>query len=80
MRENKRIFSLNQVSFLKSKGITEYQLGYDHDKETVYFVFPETREVGKAIREYHQNKELQKYIGLFKETRDEVHSYMKSVI
>lgn len=73
VEEEKKIFSLNLVSYLKSQGLQEDYLS--RDGNAVYYVFPENVEVAKAIIRYRYNKELQEFLQAYRKVRQQISEF-----
>ena len=52
LKREKRIFSINLISFLKLQNFNEVNRGIAEDTGKVYYVFPENDEVKEKINEY----------------------------
>lgn len=73
MEDEKKIFSLNLVSYLKSKGLEEDYLS--KDGSAVYYVFPRTKEVATTITRYRCNRELQEFLQSYKKVREQINEF-----
>jgi hypothetical protein len=62
----KRIYSLNVAAWLLSKGIRYTELKIDEETQNCYFIFPESKEVGKQINLFRKNKELTDFLVNYK--------------
>lgn len=72
MNTEKRIYSMNVVAWLRSHGQTETYREYDGDAGCFYWVFSEGGEVGKWIKRYRTDSELQSFLGEFRKLKEEV--------
>lgn len=73
---SKRIYSLNLVSYLNSKGINEKEIQIDENKQNkVFFIFKETAEVAQAIKEYKNNNELKKFLNCYKQIKEKINKF-----
>ncbi|WIF94298.1 DUF5659 domain-containing protein [Caminicella sporogenes] len=68
----KRIYSLNLVAWLKSKGHKQIEIKVDKENNKKYYVFAETDDVARDIEEYRKNRELHEFIRQFKEVKKEI--------
>lgn len=74
----KKIYSLNLISYLRSKGFKELEMGRNEHTGKVYYIFPQTEEVADAIKEYKNPKAevvLHEFIENFKNIKKEIYEY-----
>lgn len=67
-----KIFSLNKIAYLKSKGIEEEYIGKDPETGNIYYCFPVCQEVEQTLKKYKQDEELHKFISAFKNVKKEI--------
>jgi len=65
------IYSIYAIAYLKSKGFKEVKISKDNVGRVVYY-FEDTEDLQKALLEYRQNWELNRFIKCYKQTKNEI--------
>ena len=76
----KKIYSLNMVSYLRSRGFKEISLNKDETNDKVYYTFEPSTEVLNAIAEYKNPNVtvvLHDFIANFKTIKTEIYEFSK---
>lgn len=76
----KKIYSLNLISFLRSKGHKELEIGCNEENGKAYYVFEELDAITNLIKEYKNPKVevvLHDFVANFKNIKKEIHQYKK---
>lgn len=71
--EEKRIYSLNLISYLKSRGFEEVDVRKDEENK-VYYIFQEDESIAEAIRSYKEDLMLGRFIRTFRDVKKKVKS------
>lgn len=66
MGEEKKLVSLNLCAYLLMRGLNYIKTGVFEDSGLVYFVFPQTDEVAKAISDYKNDRKLNRFLKYYK--------------
>lgn len=67
------IYSIFTIAYLKSKGFMEAKVEKDNMGKVAYY-FDDSEELQKALLEYRQNWELNRFIKYYKQTKSEMFS------
>lgn len=73
----KKIYSLNQIAYLKSKQYEEISFECDEFNH-FYAVFPENKEIAEAIREYKENIQLKEFLNCFTQLKRKIKELRKA--
>lgn len=68
----KRIYSINLAAYVIMETGIEPELGFEYDKNLVYFVFPENEFIKTVIGEYKADKRLQDYLHTYANLRETI--------
>lgn len=70
MEENRRLYSLNLVAYLYSKGYQASVIGRDEVTSKAFFIF--SQDLTDVIKQYKLNRELQLFLHSFNILRAEI--------
>lgn len=82
MNVYEKLYSMNLISFLRYKGLEEYDADIDSNGK-VYFLFEKNEELEKAKSEYkedHVKVELHPFTSQYKEVRREIRRHKQNLI
>lgn len=65
------IYSIFTIAYLKSKGFMEAKVEKDNMGKIAYY-FDDSEELQKALMEYRQNWELNRFIKSYKQVKNEI--------
>lgn len=79
----KKIYSLNLISYLRTKGFKEINIDRDGESGNIFFVFEESSEITNSIKEYKKPEitiNLHDFVANFKNIKKEISAFNKQEV